>query len=145
MCYGLDHVSDHPGLHADRPAVFGQARVLRGRIMTVAGRPISSKSRTAIAHLVLILFSVAFLIPFLCLIATSLKTLPETVAQPPAWLPKSPQWHNYKEAWLWDSGRLGYVPFLYYLRNTIILCWLNVVGTVLSNAMAAYGFARLRW
>ncbi len=35
--------------------------------------------------------------------------------------------------------------FSRYLGNTLILCLLNVVGTVLSSAMVAYGFARLEW
>lgn len=105
----------------------------------------AAQFRTALTHVVLILLSVLFLVPFFWLISTSLKQLPETVVQPPIWIPKSPQWHNYLDAFFYDSNRLGYVPFLCYARNTIILCWLGVVGTVLSNAFAAYGFARLRW
>jgi multiple sugar transport system permease protein len=32
-----------------------------------------------------------------------------------------------------------------YLANTLILCVLNVAGTVLSSALVAYGFSRLEW
>jgi multiple sugar transport system permease protein len=32
-----------------------------------------------------------------------------------------------------------------YLANTLVLCVLNVVGTVLSSALVAYGFSRLEW
>ena len=32
-----------------------------------------------------------------------------------------------------------------YLRNTLILCFLTVVGTVFSSALAAYGFSRIQW
>jgi multiple sugar transport system permease protein len=35
--------------------------------------------------------------------------------------------------------------FSRYLANTLILCLLNVAGTVLSSAMVAYGFSRLEW
>jgi multiple sugar transport system permease protein len=35
--------------------------------------------------------------------------------------------------------------FSRYLANTLILCILNVLGTVLSSAMVAYGFSRLEW
>ncbi len=35
--------------------------------------------------------------------------------------------------------------FLTFLANTLIVCVLGVVGTVLSNALIAYGFARIRW
>jgi len=32
-----------------------------------------------------------------------------------------------------------------YLANTLLLCVLNVLGTVLSSSIVAYGFARLEW
>jgi multiple sugar transport system permease protein len=111
----------------------------------MTGRRNSPHLKTALTHVTLILMSVVFLLPLFWLISTSLKSLPETTAQPAAWLPKQLEWHNYKDAFLYDSDRLGYIPFLYYIRNTILLCWLTVVGTVFSNALAAYGFARLRW
>jgi len=101
--------------------------------------------QSSLTHVVLILLSVVFLGPFFWLVSTSLKVLPETVSTHPIWIPKHLEWHNYKDAFMFDSDRLGYIPFLYYTRNTIILCWLTVVGTVFSNALAAYGFARLKW
>ncbi len=111
--------------------------------------PISAKAskqtKIAFTHVVLILFSIVFLIPFFWLITTSLKPIAETTATPPVWIPSKWMWTNYKEAFMYDSKPLGYIPFLYYARNTIVLCWLVVMGTVFSNALAAYGFARLRW
>jgi multiple sugar transport system permease protein len=50
----------------------------------------------------------------------------------------APQWHNYPDA-------LNSFPFLLYTRNTLFLCTLTMIGTVLSAALPAYGFARLRW
>ncbi len=35
--------------------------------------------------------------------------------------------------------------FLTFLVNTVLVCVLGVAGTVLSNALIAYGFARIRW
>jgi multiple sugar transport system permease protein len=35
--------------------------------------------------------------------------------------------------------------FTRYLGNTLILCVLNVIGTVASSALVAYGFSRLEW
>jgi multiple sugar transport system permease protein len=37
------------------------------------------------------------------------------------------------------------VTFWTFLGNTTIVCVLGVLGTVLSNALIAYGFARVRW
>lgn len=81
------------------------------------------------------------------MVATSLK--PETeiyVAEIPrdTWryvlsiFPQEPRWQNYPDA-------LQAVPFSVYLRNTLLLCFANVVLCVLSSAVVAYGFARLRF
>lgn len=37
--------------------------------------------------------------PFIWMLLTSLKTLPEAIAIPPQWLPESPQWENYAYSW----------------------------------------------
>lgn len=42
-------------------------------------------------------------------------------------------------------GRDTRVPFWVFLRNTLLVCVLGVIGTVLSNAIVAYGFARISW
>jgi multiple sugar transport system permease protein len=98
-----------------------------------------------LVHLVLIALSVVFLFPLWWLIATSLKPIEETMRQPPTLIPLHPQWHNYRDAFMYESHTLGYIPFLVYGRNTLILCILGVTGTVVSNAIVAYAFARLRW
>jgi multiple sugar transport system permease protein len=42
-------------------------------------------------------------------------------------------------------GRDAAVPFWLFLGNTLLVCMLGCVGAVLSNALIAYGFARVRW
>ena len=37
------------------------------------------------------------------------------------------------------------LTFVMYLKNTLVLCILTVIGTVFSSALAAYGFARIPW
>ncbi|MCE0523618.1 MAG: carbohydrate ABC transporter permease [Methylacidiphilales bacterium] len=37
------------------------------------------------------------------------------------------------------------VSFWIFLSNTLTICLLSVVGSVFSNALVAYGFARLKW
>jgi multiple sugar transport system permease protein len=37
------------------------------------------------------------------------------------------------------------VSFWIFLANTLTVCLLSVIGSVLSNALVAYGFARLKW
>ena len=53
-----------------------------------------------------------------------------------------------KTALRWDNfgkavAAMKYFPM--YLKNTLILCVLTVIGTVFSSALAAYGFARVPW
>ena len=89
-------------------------------------------------HLVLMVASVLFLFPLAWMLMTSLKPIEETMKTPPVWLPSRILWSNYPEA-------LRYIPFFVYARNTLIVAILSVSGTVCSNALVAYAFARLRW
>ncbi|MDX6227993.1 MAG: multiple sugar transport system permease protein [Frankiales bacterium] len=75
--------------------------------------------------------------PFLWMIATSFKTLPETVSSPPAFLPTHPTWDAYRR--LFDE-----LSYARYLANTLILVAIGYVGLVLM-AMAGYGFAKYRF
>lgn len=51
----------------------------------------------------------------------------------------APRWENF-------SGAVRAMQqFWRYFGNTLLLCVLNVVGTVSSSALAAYGFSRLEW
>jgi len=49
------------------------------------------------------------------------------------------RWSNFKEA------VKAMKCFWMYLKNTLILCFFTVVGTVISSAFAAYGFSRIQW
>lgn len=51
----------------------------------------------------------------------------------------SPRWENFALA----IRAMKYFPR--YLGNTLLLCFLTVTGTVLSSALAAYGFSRIEW
>ncbi|MFM7320834.1 MAG: carbohydrate ABC transporter permease [Armatimonadota bacterium] len=55
----------------------------------------------------------------------------------------APRWLNYVEAlkYLPPETAYGWT----FLRNTLILTLLSVLGTVLASSMVAYSFARLRW
>lgn len=49
------------------------------------------------------------------------------------------RWDNYPKA------VRAMKEFPNYLKNTLILCFLTVIGTVSSSALAAYGFSRVHW
>lgn len=101
--------------------------------------------RVGMIHLALLILSFLFIVPLMWMISTSLKPIEETMKLPPTWIPSTWQWHNYYDAVVYGSDKLGYIPFLVYARNTIMLCCLTVAGTVISNSLVAYAFARMRW
>lgn len=86
----------------------------------------------------LVVGSVSFIMPFLWMVSTSLKTPPQVWVQPPVWIPDPITFANYAKAWT-------VVPTLTYLKNTVTITGLSMVGNVLSAALVAYSFARLRW
>ncbi|MCC6445583.1 MAG: carbohydrate ABC transporter permease [Armatimonadetes bacterium] len=96
-------------------------------------------------HLILILGSVVCLFPLVWMISTSLKPIEETMALPPRWIPSVWQFDNYARAVMYQSDKLGYIPFLVYAKNTLYLAVLGLAGTVISNALVAYGFSRIEW
>jgi multiple sugar transport system permease protein len=98
-------------------------------------------------HLVLLALAVPVCMPLIWMLSTSLKTRqqifptklePSFVAFMKTWWPSPFSWGNYPEA-------MQFVPFGVYLRNTLVLCALTVIGAVASSALAAYAFAKLEW
>jgi multiple sugar transport system permease protein len=89
-------------------------------------------------HGMLILMSLLFIIPFFWLVSSSLKSDREIFTRNIQWLPSRFQWNNYREA-------IEYIPFLRYLSNTLMICFANVAGAMLSCSLVAYGFSRIRW
>ncbi len=89
-------------------------------------------------HTLAIFLSIIFALPFLWAISTSLKSTAQIYVVPPEWLPNPILWRNYFDA-------LTKVPFLSYILNTLKIALPTVVGAVISSALVAYGFARVRW
>ncbi len=91
-----------------------------------------------IAHVTLILLAVMALVPVLWMISSSLKAPTEIFVTPIQWIPSTPRWSNYVDAF-------AKAPLWLYFWNTMILCVFTVVGTVISSSLVAFSFARLRW
>jgi len=96
------------------------------------------KLGTIIVHAILIIGSVAMLLPFIWMIITSLKTLTESMAVPPTIIPPNFKWSNYKEVW-------ELLPFGTFYLNTTLMLLFRVLGSVFFSAMAAYAFARIKF
>jgi multiple sugar transport system permease protein len=78
--------------------------------------------------------------PFTWMLLTSLKTEDNALADPPQIIPRPVVPHNYV-----DVVSTGHTGFLLWTRNTMIVAILTFVGTTLSSAMVAYGFAKIRF
>ncbi len=87
--------------------------------------------------LILAIFSVIMLFPFLWMISASLRTDIEIFRNPMNWIPQSLYVNNYIEVW-------STIPFGRYFYNSIKLTVTITVVQVLISSMAAYAFARLK-
>ncbi len=89
-------------------------------------------------HIILILICLGFLVPFAVMITTAFKTPLDIFHVPPKLLPQHWVLSNFAEA-------VRAMPFLRYLGNTVLLVVLNVLGTLMSCPLVAYGLAKLPW
>ena len=76
--------------------------------------------------------------PYLWMLSTSLKELPEVTRFPPTLVPDPPRWENYAIAW--RSG-----PFLRYAVNSAVQTAGILVLQVFFACLAGYGFSKLRF
>ena len=91
----------------------------------------------ALTYALLIILSLTYLAPFAWQVSTSVKRLDDVYQVPPRWF-ATPEWGNYAKVF-------ETMPFGRYLLNTFLITAAAVAGQVLSGALAAYAFARLRW
>lgn len=89
-------------------------------------------------YMFLIGLSFVFLYPFLFMITTSLKSVPDLVDPTVNWIPKDVDVRSYFNAY----SLLNYMP---YFKNTAMLTVLSVIGQVASCAFVGYGFARFKF
>jgi multiple sugar transport system permease protein len=87
-------------------------------------------------HSVAIVLSLAFLLPFLFILATSLMTNQQALS-PNIW-PHPFVWSNFKTVF-------HAFPFLRYTLNTVTYAGLATVGVLLSCTPVAYALSRLQW
>jgi ABC-type glycerol-3-phosphate transport system permease component len=104
------------------PATRGRTRATRFVVVGISGT-------------ILLALAAAYLFPFYWMLTTALKSMIEAVRVPPTWWPTALHFGNYLEAWQATN-------FLHYLKNTVIVTVLTVVGQILLCVPAAWAFAR---
>ncbi len=93
---------------------------------------------TLSTYLVLSMLGLAMALPFLWMLSTALKSPGTAYSYPPKWIPDQPTLANFPAVF-------HFIPFLTFLRNSIIVTGLTLIGEVLSSSLVAYGFARFRF
>ena len=91
-----------------------------------------------LTYFFLILGAVIMIFPFVWMILTRFKTVPESMQIPPDILPKQVNLDNFKEA-------IASLPFGNLYLNTILMVFFRVVCAVLFSSMAGYAFAKLKF
>ena len=91
-----------------------------------------------LTYFFLILGAVIMIFPFVWMILTSFKTVPESMQIPPDILPKQVNLDNFKEA-------IASLPFGNLYLNTILMVFFRVVCAVVFSSMAGYAFAKLKF
>ncbi len=91
-----------------------------------------------VIHIILIAGALFLMLPLVWMFSTSLKSLGTVMEIPPKWIPRPPIWNNYREIF-------QVVPFGLYIRNTVFVTLMDVVGKIVSCSLVAFAFARLRW
>lgn len=74
--------------------------------------------------------------PFIWMLLTAFKGLPQLLQDPLSIFPDPWVWTNFADAW-------NALPFARAYANSIYITLLVVFGTLLTASMAAYGFARI--
>jgi multiple sugar transport system permease protein len=91
-----------------------------------------------VLYVLVIAGAIVLTVPLLWLISTSFKDTTLIFSFPPQWIPDPIAWRNYVEIWT-------VLPFATFLKNTMVLTSINIVGGVLSASFVAFGFARMRF
>ncbi|MDI7275972.1 MAG: carbohydrate ABC transporter permease [Anaerolineae bacterium] len=92
----------------------------------------------ALTHAALIFFAMVFALPLYWMVSNAVKPNAEMFLVPPRWVPSQFLWDRFARAFT-------YIPFALYTWNTFYVTVYNVVATLISCTLVAYGFARLEW
>ncbi|HET6910438.1 MAG TPA: carbohydrate ABC transporter permease [Mycobacteriales bacterium] len=98
--------------------------------------PVRSLGSKTALHLFLGVSALLMIYPFIWMIITALKTVHQSLYDPLGVVPHPATLSNFPDAW-------HSLPFGEAYWNSFYICVLVVAGTLLTGAMAAYGFGRV--
>ncbi len=113
-------------------------RVPKAKILGMDRRKFQEIIWLVVLQILMTFVLISFLVPAVWMISSSLKAPTEIFAHPIVWIPQNPRWQNYVEAFTT-------LPMARFAWNTFVVVIVAVLGTVVSSAMVAFSFARMRW
>ena len=94
--------------------------------------------RLGLSYAALLIGAVVMIVPFLWMVSTSVKSIPEVFAYPIIWIPEAIRWENYPQV-------LELLPFGRYLFNSAFVSLAVTLLELVTSSLAAYAFARLHF
>ncbi len=119
-----------------------------GYFAYIAERPKNIK--LTLIYQVLFIGGFFMILPFFWMFITSFKSFREAMAFPPTWWPTEFRWHNWAEAWnAPKANTYGEPPipltFTRYFYVSISVGIVTTTGALITSALAAYAFAKMRF
>jgi len=90
------------------------------------------------SYAMMIIVSIAVLVPFLWMLSASLKVDADVFEYPIRWIPQTPRWENYSEIW-------EILPFMTFYKNTVILTVTITIASLITSSLAAYAFSKIKF
>lgn len=91
-----------------------------------------------LVFMLLLIFSLLTLIPFIWMISASFKTNNDVFSVPIQWIPKT--WHPENYSVIWTR-----IPLLTFFKNTAILSIVITLIQLFTSSFAAYGFSKMHF
>lgn len=96
--------------------------------------------RKLILSIVVGIVAVLFLLPFLWMLSSSLKTPMEVFETPFRWIAENIRWDNFAEVWNNPD-----MPFWKLYLNSLFIAAVSVTGQIIVASLAAYAFAKIEF
>ncbi|MCW5882938.1 MAG: carbohydrate ABC transporter permease [Anaerolineae bacterium] len=110
-------------------------------VRTTKSRSSGKPGRTFLYHAAVVVFGFVMVYPLLWLFASSFKGPTEIWTQVASLIPRDFTLNNYVKGWAGFGG----ISFSTFFTNSFIYAGIGTVFVVLSSAVVAYGFSRIRF
>jgi multiple sugar transport system permease protein len=82
------------------------------------------------------IMAIPFVLPLFWMVSTAFKPPAQIYSAAIRWLPAPPTFENFEQAW-------GLLDFPGFIRNSLLITSLSVLGTLFSSSLAGFAFATL--